>query len=576
MMFITMTTITTLILFLLILPTGHALFINTTTIGVEVLPTADPDSRRSKYITSWISTPTIQVRWGATPATVRNATLLAILKEEDWIAHRQGLHNKSCIDGSTTHFIPGCEKPNIQDCPTQGKFNLTLPKIPGTYLIVAYSNNGSHLPYYLDNHGSSYLENEYIEHALAAGTLQHQHRDNSSILCYQWWLRPPINSTTEGWIFLGNQMMQMGQLSRIYNAPSFWATVPTLTMLEGGGQVDYTIFYESGNYLRSPLFLQTLSNCYHLVKGGGTGGIWSQTTMHTLTHEPPPRQMRLLTINNESDVGLFHPFLITEDNTSASIRISVQATNNLHQSKFMNTTCSLKHWITPMELYSDAIWSPARLTPQLKRDYQPLPVDGSTPFIEIPLILIDDEYLHNWLNEKTARTIGTCGALLLTFVLCTRLLSILWYNFFDLTDLRDANNMLSVRGEGATRLDVTELGSQRHYIISAWPFIWLLQSIAMCSQLKIVQEHVGLYGVMASIATTPVYLIAVPLPIPTMMVEPPPPAEDQLQRDLFVGQKIQVDPPQGLDEEDDTEEKVGLNPYVQYTDLRHLLVDSLF
>ena len=53
---------------------------------------------------------------------------------------------------------------------------------------------------------------------------------------------------------------------------------------------------------------------------------------------------------------------------------------------------------------------------------------------------------------------------------------------------------MSVRGDGATRLDVSELGAQRHYLISAWPFIWMLQTIAMCSQLKIVQENVGIYA----------------------------------------------------------------------------------
>jgi hypothetical protein len=135
----------------------------------------------------------------------------------------------------------------------------------------------------------------------------------------------------------------------------------------------------------------------------------------------------------------------------------------------------------------------------------------------------------------------------------TRLLSILWWNFFDLADLRDANNMPSVRGSGATRPDVTELGSQRYYILSAWPLIWLLQSMAMLSQLKMVQEHCNVVSVIVSLATTPVYLGAVPLPLISEMVEQPfwnngngqhdksyGPLDD-LRRERFVGKPTKVD-----------------------------------
>jgi hypothetical protein len=158
------------------------------------------------------------------------------------------------------------------------------------------------------------------------------------------------------------------------------------------------------------------------------------------------------------------------------------------------------------------------------------------------------------------------------------LIGILWYNFFDvrnttpqhieaktrrlifflsfsfvqLTDLRDANNTMSVRGDGATRLDVSELGAQRHYLISAWPFIWMLQTIAMCSQLKIVQENVGIYAIVTSIATTPVYIASVPMPIPNIMVELPfypngAAEEDTLDRTKFIGKKkpIVIEKPTG-------------------------------
>ena len=59
--------------------------------------------------------------------------------------------------------------------------------------------------------------------------------------------------------------------------------------------------------------------------------------------------------------------------------------------------------------------------------------------------------------------------------------------------------MPSVRSSSATRLDVTEIGAQRYYKMSAWPIIWLLQSLGMMSQLRIIQEHVGLYGQVISI-----------------------------------------------------------------------------
>jgi hypothetical protein len=113
--------------------------------------------------------------------------------------------------------------------------------------------------------------------------------------------------------------------------------------------------------------------------------------------------------------------------------------------------------------------------------------------------------------------------------------------------------MVSVRGNGATRLDITELGSQRHYILSAWPFIWLLQTIAMTSQLKIVQEQIGIFGVITSIATSPVYLASINLPIPTIMVESPYyndgiGEKDFLQRDIFIGKKT---PSQNDDDNDD-------------------------
>lgn len=98
-------------------------------------------------------------------------------------------------------------------------------------------------------------------------------------------------------------------MSRIYNAPSFWATAPTLTLLEGGATYEYSIFYENGDYLRSPLMLQTLSNCYQNVIGQDTGGLWSQTTM-----QPNTRQMRMLTVNQKSDFGRKDNFVVQHDN----------------------------------------------------------------------------------------------------------------------------------------------------------------------------------------------------------------------------------------------------------------------
>jgi hypothetical protein len=112
---------------LLLLPilSAAATYRNTTTLGAELLvDTTTTDGLNAefsdqKYITSWISSSTVQIRWAVTPAHVRNSSIVVIMKEEDWIAHRQGLHNKSCINGYHTHFIPGCSKKNIHDCLTE-------------------------------------------------------------------------------------------------------------------------------------------------------------------------------------------------------------------------------------------------------------------------------------------------------------------------------------------------------------------------------------------------------------------------------------------------------------------------
>ena len=397
-----------IIFFLTILsntPTS-ALFLNTTTVGVELLtsvPTGSAEFSNQQYITSWISTPSITVRWATLPQYVRNSTTVLILLEEDWIAHRQGIHNKSCVNGASMHFIPGCLENNIDDCLTEKILDIPLPRLPGTYLIAAYSNNGSSLPYYLNNYGSAYLENEYYKQAEITGDFNQPHQGNSSMLCYQWWLRPP-NATSLEYIFLGNQLQQIGDMSRIYNAPSFWATAPTLTLLEGGATYEYSIFYENGDYLRSPLMLQTLSNCYQNVIGQDTGGLWSQTTM-----QPNTRQMRMLTVNQKSDFGRKDNFVVQHDNRSASIRITISATNNLRQSKNQNMSCTIKHWLTPIFVYDQAVWAPARLTSDFQRSYQRLPADGETPYIEIPIEIIDDE--NKWATEKNARMLGNIGKL---------------------------------------------------------------------------------------------------------------------------------------------------------------------
>ena len=39
-------------------------------------------------------------------------------------------------------------------------------------------------------------------------------------------------------------------------------------------------------------------------------------------------------------------FVISHDNRTASVRIIISATNNIHRSKYQNKTCSIKHWIT--------------------------------------------------------------------------------------------------------------------------------------------------------------------------------------------------------------------------------------
>jgi len=373
-----------LFLFVLLKPIT-AVFLNTTIIGVELLVKNDPTiPDDQKYITSYVSTPTVDVRFGRHPSTVRNASLITIIKEKDWIAHRKGLHNKSCIDGKNTFFIPGCEENDIDNCETEGIYTIPLPVVPGNFLIVAYSHNGSRLPYYLDNYGSMFLELEYLKQANLTNTLEYPHRGNASMLCYQDWLRPPENTTSLNWIFLGNHMNQIGnKLTRIYNAPSFWSTAPKMTLLEGGARYKYRIYYNSGVYLRSTLILQTLSNCFYNVQNTDTGGIWSQTTMLSNI-----RQMRMLTINDKSDFGRTDVFIIREDNRSAHVDIEIYASNNLHQSKYMNKSCEIKHWITPENVYNDAIWTPSRLTSTLKRDYQSLPIDGVTPHIQIPLIII--------------------------------------------------------------------------------------------------------------------------------------------------------------------------------------------
>jgi hypothetical protein len=80
--------------------------------------------------------------------------------------------------------------------------DVSLPRHPGTYLVVTYSTNGTRLPYYLNNYGSMYLELEYLKQATLMGDLDDPHRGNSSMLCYQHWLRP-FNTTTLGeWMFL--------------------------------------------------------------------------------------------------------------------------------------------------------------------------------------------------------------------------------------------------------------------------------------------------------------------------------------------------------------------------------------
>ena len=75
--------------------------------------------------------------------------------------------------------------------------DVSLPRHPGTYLVVTYSTNGTRLPYYLNNYGSMYLELEYLKQATLMGDLDDPHRGNSSMLCYQHWLRP-FNTTTLG------------------------------------------------------------------------------------------------------------------------------------------------------------------------------------------------------------------------------------------------------------------------------------------------------------------------------------------------------------------------------------------
>ena len=95
--------------FLLLLPilSATATYRNTTTLGVELLiDTTTTDGLNSefsdqKYITSWISSSTIQLRWAVTPTHVRNSSIVVIMKEEDWIAHRQGSE-------ISNFFVPRC------------------------------------------------------------------------------------------------------------------------------------------------------------------------------------------------------------------------------------------------------------------------------------------------------------------------------------------------------------------------------------------------------------------------------------------------------------------------------------
>ena len=76
-------------------------------------------------------------------------------------------------------------------------------------------------------------------------------------------------------------------------------------------------------------------------------------------------------------------------------------------------------------VYQQAVWAPARLDTNYQRSYQRLPADGQTQFLEIPLLIMDDE--PRWWTERNARSLGFMLALFLTFLFTIRLLSILWW-----------------------------------------------------------------------------------------------------------------------------------------------------
>ena len=65
-------------------------------------------------------------------------------------------------------------------------------------------------------------------------------------------------------------------------------------------------------------------------------------------------------------------FVISHDNRTASVRIIISATNNIHRSKYQNKTCSIKHWITlgNLQIYISSKGSGATVTAEPRQQQE--------------------------------------------------------------------------------------------------------------------------------------------------------------------------------------------------------------
>jgi hypothetical protein len=320
------------------------------------------------YLIDWVSTPRLSVQWRTTPAAVRNGTVVVVIPEALLNDHYLGARNRSCADGAFLALVPACnETIPLAQCNYTGVVNVSTPRSPGVYVVAMFVHDGSPLPGL-----SSYWEDKLYTRQIAqlaydptgadgaqsrannarVALDSRKARNNATLLCYATWLRP-LNVTTRqiaaqgsvgGWFYLGDAWRQRGELTRFYAQPPFYATTQSLTLLEGGSSYEYSVVYDSGAQVPTQLWLQTWSNCHYTVEGEGVGGQGSQTT-HIAGQD---RALRLLRVQSSPDFGRSDRFVRSRDNLTMTVRVRVDATQNLHHapvSRVFDVVVVVRHWV---------------------------------------------------------------------------------------------------------------------------------------------------------------------------------------------------------------------------------------